>query len=143
MKEEVKHKPWLEFEGGASLEAFLGSRGYRTSGLKTTKELIDKAAQVFELPPLASCLAMSKAIRGLSQKTRSRLARMNLNKPVTKVYAAWPMATVTEGDAMMERRATVDWLQTRRAYFDSKHDKATADEIDYTIATISNGRHRR
>ena len=89
-------KPWLLEEGGNRLEAFLGSRGMRTSEIKTTADLIGMAAKVFELPASPTCLEMADKIAGLSLKQRRRLARRNLVKsPARTERPAKPAASKT------------------------------------------------
>lgn len=73
-------KPWLLEDGGNRLEAFLGSRGMRTSEIKTVPDLIAMAAKVFEVPELSTCLEMADSIAALSLKQRRRLAKRNMVK---------------------------------------------------------------
>jgi hypothetical protein len=81
-------KPWLLEDGGPRLDAFLGSRGMRTSELKTTANIIEMAAKVFEIPTRGTCLEMADAIAGMSLKERRRLARRNLVKSPVRVERA-------------------------------------------------------
>lgn len=76
-------KPWLTENGGRQLEAFLGSRGMRTSEILTTEELIQTAAGVFEIPMEATCQKMAEVIAGLSKRDRRIKARKNLG-PVAR-----------------------------------------------------------
>lgn len=89
-------KPWLLEDGGNRLDAFLGSRGMRTSEIKTTADLIAMAAKVFEIRAAPNCLEMADAIAGLTLKQRRRLARRNLVKsPARIARAAKPSAPKT------------------------------------------------
>lgn len=81
-------KPWLLEDGGNRLDAFLGSRGMRTSEIKTTADLIAMAAKVFEIPASETCLEMADAIAGLTLKQRRRLARRNLVKSPARIERA-------------------------------------------------------
>lgn len=71
-------KPWLYEDGGRRLEAFLGSRGMKTSLIRDTDELIQTAAGVFEIPPARNCLAMADAIAALPKGVRRKKARANI-----------------------------------------------------------------
>lgn len=71
-------KPWQYEFGGRRLEAFLGSRGMRTSELSSTDELIQTAAHVFEIPAQSTCQKMVDAIAALPMARRRELAEKNI-----------------------------------------------------------------
>lgn len=71
-------KPWLSERGGRQLEGFLGSRGMRTSEIRTTYDLIRTAADVFELPMQDNCQMMADAVAALPRKRRRELAEKNI-----------------------------------------------------------------
>lgn len=70
-------KPWSNLKGGAQLEAFLGSRGIRTSLIGTTKYLIEVAARLFEVRPEDTPGAMAAKIDALGKGARARLFKKN------------------------------------------------------------------
>lgn len=85
-------KPWIHEEGGRRLEAFLGSRGMRTSEIATTDELLQTAADVFEIPAEATCGEMADVIAALPKKQRQRLAKRNIQNPGESESARKPRA---------------------------------------------------
>lgn len=81
-------KPWIDETGGRQLEAFLGSRGMRTSEIFTTEELIQTAATVFEIPMETTCQQMAVAIARIPQAQRRVLAEKNIGSFVPQKRCA-------------------------------------------------------
>lgn len=71
----MSNKPWKDEIDGPKLEAFLGSRGFRTSLFLETKDLIRAAAMVFEIDPAGTCAEMASQIGALSVKQRAQLCK--------------------------------------------------------------------
>lgn len=78
-------KPWSFLQGGAQLEAFLGSCGVRTSLIGTTKYLIELAAKLFEMRPTDTPAEIAAKINALGAKERGRLAKKHLNEIMVEI----------------------------------------------------------
>ena len=67
-------KDWMCSEAGRRLQAFVGSRGYRTSTLACSTELILAAAAMFDIPPVWDLEGMVNAVAALSPEERRERA---------------------------------------------------------------------
>jgi hypothetical protein len=74
----MQKKPWILENGGRQLEAFLGSRGMKTSDIRTSEELIQTAAGVFEIPMQTTCEKMAESIAALPKAARRAMANKNI-----------------------------------------------------------------
>lgn len=72
-------KPWLTEDRGVELEAYLGSRGYRTSSLATSEELIAETARVFEIEAATNVTEMAARVDALGKRERGQRANRNLS----------------------------------------------------------------
>src|SRR5918911_363565 len=67
-------KDWMCSEAGRRLQAFVGSRGYRTSALACSTDLILVAAAMFDIPPVWDLEEMVNAVAALSPEERRERA---------------------------------------------------------------------
>lgn len=67
-------KDWMRSDAGRSLQAYVGSRGYRTSTLEGSTDLIRTAAAMFDLPCAPNLEEMVDAVAALSPAQRRERA---------------------------------------------------------------------
>lgn len=96
-------KPWKVEKRGTELEAYLGSRGIRTSQFETTEDLIAAARSVFQVIG-NSCDEVADAVSRLSKGERARLA--SKNGQLFSDFA--PAATGNGGKQETQPRGVVD-----------------------------------
>lgn len=73
-------KPWLEFERGRQLEAFIGVWGIKTRGFATSEELIENVAKLYQILVTSKSTVddVAAQVEALGKKERRFLAMKNL-----------------------------------------------------------------
>lgn len=86
----MNDKPWRSENGGAQLEAFLGTIGCRTHQMQTVAELLKVASAVFEVAPGRTVTAMARSVDDLGKKERRRLSQKNVPLHWPEPCDLWP-----------------------------------------------------
>jgi hypothetical protein len=82
-RSKSNRKDWSYSQDGIRLQAFIGSRGYATSTIHDTDELIETAALMFGVPIVRDLATMVIAVADLSLSERRERAQDFIKKAGT------------------------------------------------------------